>query len=153
MITDNNQFYSIIDLMPLIRETISTGKSIKFSVTGSSMFPLLADRRDSVTLSSVDVVKKYDIVLHQREDGTYIMHRVIGIKNGMLTIAGDNENIKELNVPVSAVIAKVTSFTRKDKIYNMKELWYRLYCRLWLAVFPMRLNILGLLLTIRRRMR
>ena len=153
MITDKNQFFSINDLMPLIKETISEGRSIHFSVTGNSMFPLFANRRDSVTVSPVDSIRKYDIVLHRRADGTYIMHRVIGIKGNMLTIAGDNENKKEKNVPLDAVIAKVTSFTRKGRIYNMKELSYRLYSHLWLWVFPARLFILGLLLWIRGLMR
>ena len=152
MITDKNQFFSINDLMPLIKETIAAGRSIRFSVTGNSMFPLFANRRDSVTVSPADQVRKYDIVLHMRADGTYIMHRVIGVRGNMLTIAGDNEDKKEKNVPVDAVIAKVTSFTRKGRIYNMKEFGYRLYSRVWLMVFPVRLYILDFLLCIRRLM-
>ena len=152
MITDKNQFFSINDLMPLIKETISSGRSIRFSVTGNSMFPLFANRRDSVTVSPVDCVRKYDIVLHRRADGTYIMHRVIGIRGDMLTIAGDNEDRKEKNVPMDAVVAKVTSFTRKGRTYNMKEFGYRFYSRLWLWIFPIRLYVLGFLLFIRRLM-
>lgn len=153
MITDKNQFFSINDLMPLIKETISKGKSIRFSVTGNSMFPLFVNRRDSVTVSPVDKIKKYDIVLHRREDGTYIMHRVIGVKGDVLTIAGDNEIQKERNVSCSAVVAKVTAFTRKGRDYTMNELWYKLYSRLWLAVFPFRYEILAVLIAIRRRLR
>ncbi len=152
MITERNQFFSINDLMPLIKETISSGRSIRFSVTGNSMFPLFVNRRDSVTVSPADCVKKYDIVLHRRGDGTYIMHRVIGIKGDKLTIAGDNENTKEKNVPRDAVIAKVTSFNRKGRTYNMNELAYRLYSRVWLLVFPARLHILALLIWTRRLM-
>lgn len=149
MITDKNQFFSINDLMPLIKETIASGRSIHFSVTGDSMFPLFANRRDSVTVSPVDCVKKYDIVLHRRAEGTYIMHRVIGIKGDVLTIAGDNENEKEKNVPKDAVIAKVTSFVRKGRTYTMNEWDYRIYSHIWLWIFPVRLHILGLLLWIR----
>ncbi len=151
MITDTNQFFSINDLMPLIKETIADGRSIRFSVTGNSMFPLLVNRRDCVTVSPPDNIKKYDIVLHRRSDGTYIMHRVIGIRGNLLTIAGDNENEKERNVPIDAVVAKVTSFRRKEREYNMQELHYKLYCRFWLAVFPLRLVILDVLLYLRRR--
>ena len=153
MITNKNQFFSINDLMPLIKETISQGKSIRFSVTGNSMFPLFANRRDSVTVSPADKIKKYDIVLHRRADGTYIMHRVIKVKGNLLTIAGDNEIQKECNVPASAVVAKVTAFTRKGRDCTMNELWYKLYSRLWLAVFPFRYEILGVLVAIRRRLR
>ena len=151
MITDKNQFFSINDLMPLISETIAEGRSIRFSVTGNSMFPLFVNRRDSVTVSTPETIKKYDIVLHRRVDGTYIMHRVISKRGDLLTIAGDNENEKERNVPVNAVVAKVTSFNRKGREYNMKELHYRLYCHLWLAVFPFRLGILDMMISLRRR--
>ena len=150
MITDKNQFFSINELMPLIIETISAGNSIRFSVTGNSMFPLFANRRDSVTVSAAEDIKKYDIVLHKRADGTYIMHRVIKVSGDVLTIAGDNEIEKEKNVPKDAVIAKVTSFTRKGKDYTMNEMWYKLYSRIWLAVFPARFIILDFLIAVRR---
>ncbi len=148
--SDNKQLFSINDLMPVIKETIASGSSIRFTVTGISMSPLLINRRDSVVLSAPRDIKKYDIVLHQRANGDYILHRVIGKKGDILTIAGDNEIQKEKDVNVSCVIGKVVSFTRKGKCYNGSELWYKIYSRAWLLIFPFRYIVMAFLRAIGR---
>lgn len=144
------KFFSMKELAPVIEQSVNQGKQVKFTVTGNSMFPLFANRRDQVIVEKAESISKYDIVLHLREDGHYILHRVIGVKGNMLTIAGDNETVKERNVDSSRVIAKVTSFVRKGEECNLKSFWYKLYCRIWLAVFPFRIVILKPLIWIRR---
>lgn len=143
--SNQKQFFSINDLIPVIKETIASGGSIRFTVTGISMSPLLINRRDSVVLSEPKKIKKYDIVLHQRNNGDYILHRVIGRKGDTLTIAGDNEIQKEKNVNINCVIGKVVSFTRKGKNYTGNELWYIIYSRLWLLIFPFRYKLMNIL--------
>jgi len=142
--------FSICDLAPVIEEKVNSGGKVRFTVTGISMFPFLSNRRDQVTVSRADVVKKYDVVLHRRENGDYILHRVIGIKNGTYTIAGDNETEKEYGVKKSQIIAKATGFTRKGKKINPDSIAYILYTRFWVFVFPLRRVILELLIRIRR---
>ena len=144
------KFFSMKELAPVIEQSVNQGKQVKFTVTGNSMFPLFANRRDQVIVEKAESISKYDIVLHLREDGHYILHRVIGVKGNMLTIAGDNETVKERNVDSSRVIAKVTSFVRKGEGCNLNSFWYKLYCRIWLAVFPFRIVILKPLIWIRR---
>lgn len=138
------QLFSIKDLIPVIEETVQSGGSIRFTVTGISMTPILANRRDSVVLSKPENIKKYDIVLHKRDNGDYILHRVIKRSGDILTIAGDNEITKERNVNINCVIGKVISFTRKGKNYTGNELWYKLYSRLWVLIFPLRYLVLDL---------
>lgn len=149
----SRRFYSMRELAPVIEQTVQEGRKVKFTVTGNSMFPLFSDRRDQVTVERADDIKKYDIVLHLRSDGHYILHRVIGVKNGILTIAGDNEIRKERNVNASQVIAVVTSFVRKGRECSVDNSLYRLYCRLWLLIFPFRRIVLSILISIRRALR
>ena len=144
------QIFSIADLAPFIAERVSGGASVRFTVTGNSMFPLFANRRDQVTVTAPTDIRKYDIVLHRRTDGTYILHRVIGRRGDVLTIAGDNETERETGVNISQVIAKVTGFTRKGRDVSVNNPLYRVYSRLWLAVFPARHIILAILLIVRR---
>ena len=148
--SDNKRLFSINDLIPVIEETVSSGGSIRFTVTGISMSPLLINRRDSVVLSAPVNIKKYDIVLHRRSNGDYILHRVIGRKGDILTIAGDNEIQKERNVNINCVIGKVVSFTRKGKNYTGKELWYKAYSVIWLWIFPFRYYVMRLIRAVRR---
>ena len=60
-------------LGPLIEETLLRGDRVQLTVSGSSMYPLLHSRRDTVTLSPAGKIKKYDITFHKRQDGRYIL--------------------------------------------------------------------------------
>ena len=144
------KIFSIKDLAPVISQMVSDGMKVKFTVTGNSMFPLFVSRRDQVTVSKPDVISKYDIVLHQRSDGTYILHRVISVKDGMLTIAGDNETTKEKNVSTSQVVAKVISFVRKGNVHSTESFLYKIYSRVRRALFPSRGAVLVTLILARR---
>lgn len=150
MLIDNNARYSINDLMPLIRECINSGKRVNMRVTGVSMYPLLYNRRDTVVLERADSVKKYDIVLHERQDGKYILHRIIKKKGDVLTIAGDFEIQKEYPVSTSQVIARVVGFVRKGKYHDVNEPFFKAYAVIWVAIFPFRLTAVRVLRFLRR---
>ncbi|MBR5508047.1 MAG: S24 family peptidase [Clostridia bacterium] len=128
----------IEDIAPFVKAVLSEGKSAKLKVTGFSMYPLLRSITDCVLLEKAENLKKYDIVLFERDDGTYILHRIIKKKGDILTIAGDNETKKEYGVKTSSCIGRVTSFWRKDKCYCVDVWWHKIYERLWLCVFPVR---------------
>lgn len=150
MIINENALYSINDIIPLIEECISNGTDVRIRVSGISMTPILHNLKDSVVLSRPDKIKKYDIVLHRRENGQYIMHRIIKKRGSVLTIAGDFETEKEHPVPESAVIAKVTSFCRNGKNYTPQDFVIRLYSVIWVLIFPIRHEVLYILNVIRR---
>ncbi len=150
MFIDENARYSINELMPLIKEYINAGTDVRLHVSGISMTPILHDKRDTVVLSKPQKLKKYDIVLHQRENGQYIMHRIIKKRGDILTIAGDFEIEKEHPVYTDAVIAKVTSFVRNGKTYTPEDFIIRLYSFIWVLIFPHRYRVLNLLNWVRR---
>ncbi len=142
MIVNENANYSINDVGPLIEECISTGTMIRLKVSGISMTPLLHNLKDSVVLSPAEKVRKYDIVLHKRENGQYILHRIIKKRGDVLTIAGDFEVEKEYPVSADAVIAKVVSFCRNGKEYKTDDFIIKLYSRIWVFIFPIRHQVL-----------
>jgi len=150
MIINENANYSINDIIPVIEECIANGTNIRIAVSGISMTPILHNLKDSVVLSRPDNIKKYDIVLHRRENGQYIMHRIIKKKKDILTIAGDFETEKEHPVHESAVIAKVTAFCRNGKDYTPQDFIIRLYSVIWVFIFPIRHQVLYALNVIRR---
>jgi len=152
MFINENANFSINDLVPIIEESINNGQKVRMHVSGISMTPILHDGRDTVVLEKADKIKKYDIVLHRRENGQYILHRVIKKKNNVLTIAGDFETEKEYPVYENQVIAKVTSFCRNGKDYKVTDFIIKLYSRLWVLIFPQRQNVLYILNVIRRKL-
>ncbi|MBQ6894441.1 MAG: S24/S26 family peptidase [Clostridia bacterium] len=129
---------SMHEIAPYIKEVISVGKEVRLTVTGFSMYPLLRGGSDDVILAKPSEIKKYDVVLFERENGEYIFHRVIKLKGDILTIAGDNETKKEYPVSKDKVIASMKSFVRSGKTYSVNALWYKLYSRMWLFIFPAR---------------
>jgi len=111
------------------------------SVTrGISMRPLFRTHRDMVILSKpTEKLKKYDVALY-KIGGKYILHRVIGIdeKAGEYLIRGDNTYTLE-RVPFSSVIARLIAFNRKGKRYDITAASYKIYSRVWVFIYPIRL--------------
>ena len=111
------------------------------NTVGSSMRPLFKTHRDAVTLITPDrEIKKYDIVLYKTPSDKYILHRVIGIKDGVYVIRGDNTFVKE-RVPKEWIIAYAVSFNRKGKKHKTTDLSYRIYSRVWHRIYPLRLVV------------
>lgn len=133
------EYFTQLDaLMPIMKERLAEGQKVKFSPRGTSMLPMLRQGIDTVTLSGLpEKLKKYDLPLYQRDDGKYILHRVI--KAGeCYTCMGDNQFCPEAGLRHEHMIAVVTGFTRGEKEHSVNEIGYRLYCRFWHISRPLR---------------
>ena len=135
----NKKTLSLGDMMPTIREALVQGKSVRFVPGGSSMLPMLYPNRDTVVLSPLpEKLKKYDLPLYQRENGDYVLHRVV--KTGQTyTCIGDNQFFREAGLRHEQMIGLVTEFIRDGKTISVTSFGYRLYCRFWhYSRFPRR---------------
>lgn len=83
--------YSMSELGPVIEEVVRNNGKIRLTITGLSMYPLLRNRLDSVLLKRAEEIKKYDILLYTRKDGSYILHRAVCVKENTVDIIADNE--------------------------------------------------------------
>lgn len=127
-----------MELMPLIREKLDAGQCVRFSPMGVSMLPMLRQGRDSVELSAVpDKLKKYDLPLYQRDDGKFILHRIVDVGEAY-TCIGDNQFQQEYGLRHDQMIAVVTAFYRDGREVRVDALPYRVYCRLWHYSRPVR---------------
>ena len=128
----------LTELLPLMEECLAAGQSVKFSPRGVSMLPMIVQGRDSVTLSSPpDRLKKFDIPLYRRKDGSFVLHRVIKVSD-TYTCMGDNQFKAEKGIAQDQIIGVVTAFTRKGRTYVVSHGGYRLYCVLWHISRPLR---------------
>lgn len=100
---------------------------------GTSMYPMLRHRRDSVHLVRYDNkgLKKYDLPVYKRHDGTQVMHRCIGKNEDGYIMCGDNQWVRETRIKDEQIIAVVKGFYRDEKYIPVTNLSHRLYCRLW----------------------
>ncbi len=125
-------------LMPLIKEELEAGHSVRFSPSGISMLPMLRDGIDSVILSPLpEKLRKYDLPLYRRASGQYVLHRVIKVGR-TYTCIGDNQFYKETDLQHGQMIALVTSFYRNNKEIQTSNLGYQIYCRFWHYSRPIR---------------
>ena len=131
-------FIELDKLMPVIKEKLAVSGTVKFSPQGISMLPMLRQGIDSVVMSPVpEKLKKYDLPLYRRDDGKYILHRIVEAGESY-TCCGDNQYDYEYGLRHDQMIAVVTAFTRGERLHNVDELTYKLYCRFWHYSRPIR---------------
>lgn len=118
-------------LYPLIEPIIKQGGTVKIKVTGYSMYPLVSSRRDSVLLGKCVKPKIGDVPLFRRKDGSYILHRIVGKKNGAFYTMGDYETQREYPVYPEQIVAVAKGFYRKDRFWSCDSFTYKLYSALW----------------------
>lgn len=129
---------SLEQAMPLIRERLAQGQSVQFGPKGTSMLPMLRQGIDNVVLSPLpEKLKKYDLPLYQRDNGQYVLHRILKVGESY-TCIGDNQFEYERGVRQDQMIALATAFYRDGKLYRVDALPYRLYCRFWHYTRPLR---------------
>ena len=120
--------FHLDDLYPVLSEVIASGGEFRLYPRGTSMMPLLREGRDSVALVAPDRIKRGDILLYRREDGQFVLHRLLRIeKDKTLTFCGDNQSRLEKGIAPDAVIARVAYFWRDDKRVSPKSLRYLTY--------------------------
>lgn len=117
------------DLVPIMLEAFDEGKTSSINVHGTSMRPIFNDST-VVELKRDYDIKKGDIVFYKRDDGSYILHRVRRVRKDSYDIVGDHQYHIEHDVKKSAMIAKVVSYTNKNKTRYLKGFKYAVYKRL-----------------------
>ena len=123
----NAVFVTTAEFMPIIEERISLGHSVELAVRGVSMLPLLKEGRDSVILSPIKgELQRYDIPLYRRNNGRYVIHRIVGISDSY-TMAGDNQWVLEYGIDRSQIIAVVTAVKRNGRLIPIDGRKHRLY--------------------------
>lgn len=128
------------EMSPLITGLIDEGVDVTILVTGSSMRPMLTHLKDTVVLTKCDPcsLKKGDIPLYLRENGQYVLHRILKVNPDSYDISGDNQWEIERDVKHSQILCVVKGFRRKGKYHSCDELLYRLYESTWRLLFPFR---------------
>ncbi len=115
---------------------------------GSSMSPLLRDRRDTVVISKNTArLKKYDIALYMR-DGKYILHRVVKVLPSSYIIRGDNCILGE-EAEECSILGILTEIWRGERRMSTSGTRFKLMSRLITFFHP----IIALKLLIKAKLR
>lgn len=152
---ENVKKVALKELYPVIKEQLESGKTVALPITGTSMLPLLVAGRDNVIISSVEKPNINDIVFYRRDNGQFVLHRIIGIDENGYTLCGDNQWVKEYGIKDHNIIGVVIEINRNGKNFSINEKKYVKYYKRWLKLFPIRkplIKILTILRAIKRKM-
>lgn len=134
----NHLDVSLEQMMPLFRQQLEQGGRVRFGPKGTSMLPMLRQGIDTVELAPLpEKLKKYDLPLYQRDNGQYVLHRIVAVGE-TYTCIGDNQFQLEPGVRPDQMIAVVSAFYRGEKRWEAASWQYRLYCWLWHYSRPLR---------------
>ncbi len=133
MLVSLNKEVEIDDIIELIAEKLSSGGKVSFTPNGRSMLPMLRSGEDVVWLvKPLGRLKKFDVPFYKRDDGNYVLHRVVGFDpDGCYVMCGDNQFFFEHGVSDSQIVGVMLGFCRKGKTYTTQSTLYRLYVRFW----------------------
>ena len=121
--------FNLEEMMPLICETVNAGKRFKLYPRGTSMLPMIVEGKTAVSLVKADAVNKGDVVLYQRANGQYVLHRCIKIKGNEYVMCGDNQFEHEHGITRSMIIAGIDGYYSGEEFVSIADAHYCHYVR------------------------
>ncbi len=152
---ENVKKVALKELYPIIKEQLESGRTVALPITGTSMLPLLVAGRDNVILSSVEKPNINDIIFYRRDNGAFVLHRIIGMDENGYILCGDNQWVKEYGIKDHNIIGVVTEIHRDGKNFSINDAKYVRYYTRWLKLLPIRkpiVKMLTILRAIKRKM-
>ncbi|MBQ2948874.1 MAG: S24/S26 family peptidase [Clostridia bacterium] len=123
----------------MLKGLVEEGKEVSIIVTGSSMNPFLIHQRDTVFFRRPDrPLRRGDIVFYQRDNGQYVLHRIVRVRGDMFDIIGDAQTEIEFGVRREQIFALITKVKRKGKLIRPGDFWWMFFERVWLRMIPLR---------------
>ncbi len=127
-----------------IEDIIEVGNLFKIVVTGYSMLPLLGRGRDTIVLRRIDSNEDISgrIAMFRNDKGHIVVHRVIAIEGGVVTLRGDGNLYQVEQCPRTEIIALLESvilesgkelsctskqWQRRERMWLTLPLWMRRY--------------------------
>ena len=106
---------------------------------GKSMRPMLRGGKDNILVEKpAGRLKKYDVALYTRADGTSVLHRVVKVRENDYAMRGDNCDYTEYGITDDDLVGVMTGFWRGERFVSADSRRYRLYVRLNHAAYPLR---------------
>jgi len=137
--------FSLSEYDETIRMVLDSGGEFRIYPKGRSMLPLIRQGKDSAVLVKPSgFLKAGDIAFYLRDDGHYVLHRVIEScaeesSDAVYVMCGDNQCDPERGVRHGQIIGRVSRIYRGDKPVGEKSIPYRLYLFVWRSFFIRRI--------------
>ncbi len=106
---------------------------------GTSMMPLLREGRDLMVVEKRPDARcqRLDAVLFKRDNGQYVLHRIVKVRETDYLLCGDNQTVRE-PVREEQILGVLKAVRRGNRTIDVHSLGYRTYVRLWTLGYPLR---------------
>ena len=114
-------------MFSVVRDFLLQGKCVNVSVQGNSMLPFFrSGSKVLIRPISDGDLKKYNVVLADTGKN-FVIHRIINVKDNMVTLLGDGNIVG-------------TETMHGDKVYGIIDcsLFHYFFARIWLLMRPIR---------------
>lgn len=124
------------------QEMLEKEGRIVFTPGGTSMRPMLRHHQNPVLLlpkPQGQRLHKYDVPFYQRDNGQYVLHRILKVKKDSYVCCGDGQVNLETGVRDDMIFAVLAGYYKGDRFIDVsKSLPNKLYARFWVAIRPIR---------------
>lgn len=143
--TDNNQQDSF-------EKVLATHGVLICGNVGDSMMPLLKQGRDKMVIvpKPTGRLKKHDVPLYRRDNGQYVLHRIVEVSDNGYVMLGDNRWTLERGITDQHIVGVLSAVVRKGETVPVTSRQYRCYVQLWCGCLWLRRIIVWMLSLPRR---
>ncbi len=117
------------EFWPVMKEVIESGGEFTFYPHGTSMLPLIREGVDQVVLVKAYSIEKGDVIFYLRDNGQFVLHRVVKIQNGEYVMCGDNQAALEYGITDKHILAKMKAVLRDGQVIDETNKKYRKYIK------------------------
>ncbi|MBR3646973.1 MAG: hypothetical protein IKN59_01095 [Paludibacteraceae bacterium] len=115
-----------------------------YTNVGTSMMPLLRQRRDLMVIEKKGPERLHwlDVPLFKRDNGQYVLHRVMWVRKNDYVLCGDNQWYLERGITDKHILGVLTQVDRDGKRLDMRSTKMRLYGLFQWLIYPLRATLL-----------
>lgn len=123
---------------------LESDKEVIIRVKGNSMLPFIVGDQDSVLLRKAESFRRYDIALARLRNGQYVLHRILSIRNGLVTLMGDGNLVGKEYCREEDLQARAEAIIHEDgKRRSLHGGWFGWVQKNWVWMLPIRRILLG----------
>lgn len=147
--------------MATYEEVLAKQGILVYTITGVSMMPLLRQRKDLVVIKPKpeDRLRRLDVPLFLRDNGQYVIHRVLWVRKNDYVMCGDNQWHPERGITDRHIIGILDAVIRDGVTYPLRSTpehphvsWkYLLYVHLWCDLYLLRAPIVYIIGKLKRK--
>ena len=122
-----------------------------YTNVGDSMYPLIKPRDLLVIKLPRFPMKRLDVPLYKRDNGQYVLHRIVKVRRDDYLLCGDNRVELESGITDRHIIGMLTDIIRDGKTISVYSFKKRVYAHIWCDFRPFKRVIYRIRREIKKR--